>query len=99
MGSYQLNNRPTFSLLILTGTSATTAGLHQPAPALVPVAVDKAVGGKREFSQCFSHGGHIHSTQDQFTGLPPELSLSVLTISCTDQSLLKCWQLIKTKGV
>lgn len=32
ISSYQLNNRPTISLFILTGTSAVAAGLNQPAP-------------------------------------------------------------------
>lgn len=55
---YQLNKRPPISLLILTGTpttatAATAAGLNQPAPALVPIAVDKAEKGKREFSHLF----------------------------------------------
>ncbi len=52
---YQLNNGPTFSLL----------RLHQPASTVVHISMDKA---ERESSSGpFSHGSHIHTTEDYFT--------------------------------
>lgn len=64
--------------------------LNQLVLTAVPIAKDKAEGEKkqREFSHCFSHGGHMCSTERlAYKDLP----LNILQISCTSQSLHDCW--------
>lgn len=97
---YQLNNRPTFSLLILTRSSASAAGLNQPAPTMVPSALDKAEK-EGEFSHRFSHAlswSYPHHRGLVYRNPPLQLGCSVSQISCTDQSRLDCRQLIQSKG-
>lgn len=91
------NNRPTLSLLTQTGTSATAAGLNQPAPTVVP-AVHKAQKARGAFPVAFLTA---------FISAPQKISLQIpttatwqqcfLQISCSDQSLLDRWQLIQNK--
>lgn len=75
---YKLNKRSAFSLLILKGLSATAAGLDRSSANVVPIGTHKAEG-KREFSHCFSHGGHSVGTKISLPSLP---GCSVLQADC-----------------
>lgn len=69
------NNRPTLSLLTQTGTSATAAGLNQPAPTVVP-AVHKAQKARGAFPVAFLTA---------FISAPQKISLQIPTTATWQQ--------------